>query len=211
MPRRKIVFLVLVGVLILVLGLVKISEASSPILIMVGPKVLKPDPPPILINDRVFVPLRFVAENLDCNVEYIQDANLVKITKKATYDNVLTGEPVPVDENYYQQRVIVPVVSSMLAYAEVQKRGKVNVVEYLSYQHIFIKNAVLLWSIKPPYKYETMHFKLTLTNNSFLFHTNLGLYNEVTSGRTDVPLWSLKSSVESLMEEQVRSLVVGVL
>lgn len=211
MSKNKFLLVTLICIIgvILILGKTYIGEASSPIILFIQNRIVNSNPPPMLINDRVFVPLRFVAENLDCDVEYIEGANMVKIYRKPVYASYFVENPILLTEEQFRQQVVVPVANSLLAYAEAQKRGNVTAEDYYKYKYLFAKNAALLYSIRPPAGYGAIHFKLMLVNNSFLFHASLGLYEQMVGTASRVSLSSLKSLTEDLMEEELRFLVLG--
>lgn len=65
--------------------------------ISVNGQLLSPDVPPVSVNGRVMVPIRFVAEALDCRVSWSERTNTVIITdKKLTtdYANILPASVV---------------------------------------------------------------------------------------------------------------------
>lgn len=58
------------------------SSAENPIQLYINGWVVKPDPPPMIIDGRTMVPLRVIAENLDCDVRWNGNTSSVYIDKK---------------------------------------------------------------------------------------------------------------------------------
>lgn len=51
---------------------------------LVNGKKVTMDAPPVIVNDRMLLPLRFVGETLGCNVGWIQNAKTVVVNRKVT-------------------------------------------------------------------------------------------------------------------------------
>jgi hypothetical protein len=78
--KKKIILSLLVTLLLL-LACVS-SSASNNIALRVNGNTLYSPTPPQIINDRVMVPIRFVAEALNCNVAWDDNTNSVLIDNK---------------------------------------------------------------------------------------------------------------------------------
>lgn len=86
-------------ILILTLSLVLIAAtwaiADSPIKLLVNGNEIKSDVAPVLQNDRVLVPVRFVSEALGCEVIWDKENQSVVITKIGGGDKYLKGQNDP--------------------------------------------------------------------------------------------------------------------
>lgn len=68
------------------------SIASQPIKLIINNKEIQSDPPPQIINDRVFVPICVVSENLGASVEWDGENRIVRIySQKPDTNNVNTS------------------------------------------------------------------------------------------------------------------------
>lgn len=74
-------FIKVVLVLILIFSFSNVAEAAKPITILLNGEALKPDVEPFIESDRVFVPVRFIAEGLDCVVNWDGADRMVTIHK----------------------------------------------------------------------------------------------------------------------------------
>lgn len=59
-----------------------VRGAPRPIRLVVDGRELRPEAPPIMVENRVLVPLRFVAEALDCDVFWDEDAWTVEVRRR---------------------------------------------------------------------------------------------------------------------------------
>ena len=73
---KKFFTCLLVGI---ILSFTVVAFADQPIKLIVNGKEVPCDPPPQFIGDRVFVPVRFVAEALGAKVEWDSERNAVVI------------------------------------------------------------------------------------------------------------------------------------
>ncbi|MBC7339293.1 MAG: copper amine oxidase N-terminal domain-containing protein [Firmicutes bacterium] len=64
-------------------GLTATVFAASPIKLIVNGREIQLDVPPQLVNGRVMVPMRWVAEALGAGVEWDEMAQAVRVTTKA--------------------------------------------------------------------------------------------------------------------------------
>lgn len=78
---KRGIFIATSVVVLFVFGLA-VAGASENIRLFVGGKEVYSDVPPQIINGRVMVPVRFVAEALGCTVTWIDMANAVSISKE---------------------------------------------------------------------------------------------------------------------------------
>jgi hypothetical protein len=76
--RRKSVFIL--ALLLLVTMFVFTVNAAQPTLIYVNGELIEPDVPAQIIDDRLMVPVRFIAESLGAEVEYDGVKNTVTIS-----------------------------------------------------------------------------------------------------------------------------------
>lgn len=75
---KKFIIGLVVGVILTSLGIA--VGAENPIRIVFDGRELQPDTPPQIINDRTFLPLRFVAETMGINVEWDASTRTVIMT-----------------------------------------------------------------------------------------------------------------------------------
>lgn len=61
------------------------------------------DAPAIIINDRTMVPIRFLSENLNYDVDWDGETKTVSVSKKEAADNVESGAAVEVNEDTDKQ------------------------------------------------------------------------------------------------------------
>lgn len=83
--KKKIV---LAAAFILVLVCVSVAGASNTIRLVVNGREIFPDVPPQIINGRIIVPVRFIAEELEAKVSYNSVTQTVNVQWP---DNVLAG------------------------------------------------------------------------------------------------------------------------
>jgi hypothetical protein len=57
-------------------------QANYPIALIVNHKEVVCDVPPQIVNDRLLVPVRAIAESLNCDVQYFKEGNAVYVTSK---------------------------------------------------------------------------------------------------------------------------------
>lgn len=76
---KKKIFLFLLAAIIL---LTCTASAGNSINLYVNGKEVYASAPPVIVNDRVMVPIRFVAEALDCSVTWNDSTNSVFISEK---------------------------------------------------------------------------------------------------------------------------------
>lgn len=82
MKKQKELILVLAMLLFISIIPLKVAEASPErIEVFVHGKWLAMDVDPIIKADRTFIPVRFIAEALECQVDYSKSANTVHIKK----------------------------------------------------------------------------------------------------------------------------------
>ena len=67
--------------MLLLFACVNVSAQDS-ITVELNANKLEFDAPPVNINDRVLVPVRAIAESLDCKVEWYGETQVVEILKK---------------------------------------------------------------------------------------------------------------------------------
>lgn len=72
-------WLAVIGVVILVSIFATAALASNPIKLFVNGQEIKPDVPPQIINGRTMVPIRWVAEALDADVQWSEESRSVLI------------------------------------------------------------------------------------------------------------------------------------
>jgi hypothetical protein len=99
------------GILISGLIFVSTTVAGNPIALMINDKYVSGDVNPIIINDRVYVPIRIVAETLGCKVMWNASENAVYIYNKniPQQPNNQTPQPEPLiqpeqTQNYQTQK-----------------------------------------------------------------------------------------------------------
>lgn len=68
-----------IGILLLLCSVTFVAYASSAVKIFVNDKEIQPDVLPQIINDRVMVPIRFIAEELGADVQWDEHTNSVYI------------------------------------------------------------------------------------------------------------------------------------
>jgi endonuclease YncB( thermonuclease family) len=102
----------LAGLLIgLVLATAGIALAENPIRLIINGQEIHPDVPPQLINGRVMVPARFVAEPLGAKVEWDGNTKTIKIISQnnitSTYKvtRVVDGDTIKIDYNGKEETV----------------------------------------------------------------------------------------------------------
>lgn len=84
--------------LVLVFAFTVAAFGAGSIGLFVNGKEVKSDVPPLTQNDRILVPIRFVAETLGCSVVWDDERNAVVITRTAG-DKYLKGKNDPTLEN----------------------------------------------------------------------------------------------------------------
>ncbi|MGE5390260.1 MAG: copper amine oxidase N-terminal domain-containing protein [Deltaproteobacteria bacterium] len=89
MAKRKIITLVItLGLILCCIGAV---QAQNQISIVVNGKTVNSDTPPMMVNNRIMVPIRVVAEALNADVQYDPQSTTISITtKKASIPNTST-------------------------------------------------------------------------------------------------------------------------
>lgn len=93
--KKKIVFLL---VILLAFAITPPLSAIKPIAITVNGKPLVTDTAPIMVNNRVMVPLRAVSEALNCNVSWLPTQQMVAIDEKVV--PVKASIPIEGPENF---------------------------------------------------------------------------------------------------------------
>lgn len=89
--KKKILAIVLT---VLLVSVASAALAGTSIKMLVNGQELASDTAPVMENNRVLVPISFVAEALGCDVQWDKDNNAVVITKK-TADQFLQGKNDP--------------------------------------------------------------------------------------------------------------------
>lgn len=108
----KSLFILLIGIFIGSIFSPYPSVASEPIKLIINNQEIQCDTPPQIINGRVMVPARFVAEPLGATVEWDGENRVVRITRKDNnIDNNQTIEQKNENENSQQpnQEIIQPI------------------------------------------------------------------------------------------------------
>lgn len=72
-----------------------IALADNPIKLFINDKQISTDVSPVMIEGRVLVPVRVVSENLNCDVEWDQQNNTVKITSESSNNSVNQVSSIP--------------------------------------------------------------------------------------------------------------------
>lgn len=108
----KSLFILLIGIFIGSIFSPYPSVASETIKLIINNQEIQCDTPPQIINGRVMVPVRFVAEPLGATVEWDGENKVVRITRKDNnIDNNQTIEQKNENENSQQpnQEIIQPI------------------------------------------------------------------------------------------------------
>ena len=92
LKKKNIISKLILLVLILSSFIVSGYKIQSPIKIYVNGHFLESDQPPILFDDRVFVPVRTIAENLGAKVGYNKEDMTVSIEKDYTSIKLSIGD-----------------------------------------------------------------------------------------------------------------------
>jgi hypothetical protein len=112
---RKFWVGVLIGLLIgAILNMANLGLAAQPIKLVVNGREVLSDPPPQMIGNRVFVPIRFVAEALGAKVEWDEQGQAVKINSQSLSQQDLTSHSV-INQNgiwYADTRWLVETMAS---------------------------------------------------------------------------------------------------
>lgn len=107
MPKRKKKFKI--AILILAAVFMTGFKAQNDVKIYVNNKIVKSDQPPLIFENRTFVPVRVIAEGLGAKVEYHREDLTVTIEKdhtsilltigddKALFSDGIKAGPVPID------------------------------------------------------------------------------------------------------------------
>ena len=98
----KSLFILLIGIFIGSIFSPYPSVASETIKLIINNQEIQCDTPPQIINGRVMVPVRFVAEPLGATVEWDGENRVVRITRKDNNDNNQTIEQKNENENSQQ-------------------------------------------------------------------------------------------------------------
>ena len=123
MPKRKKKFKI--AILILAVVFMTGFKAQNDVKIYVNNKIVKSDQPPLIFENRTFVPVRFIAEGLGAKVEYHREDMTVTIEKNNTnillaigddtawYSDVEKSGPVLLDETAFirNNRTYIPLRS----------------------------------------------------------------------------------------------------
>ena len=137
MPKRKKKFKI--AILILAVVFMTGFKAQNDVKIYVNNKIVKSDQPPLIFENRTFVPVRFIAEGLGAKVEYHREDMTVTIEKNNTnillaigddtvwYSDVEKSGPVLLDETAFirNNRTYIPLRAiSELFYMDVNWDAK---------------------------------------------------------------------------------------
>lgn len=126
------------------------ATASQNIRLIINGKEIKTDVPPQLINGRVMVPARFVAEPLGAKVEWDEKNKIILITKKINQINSIAQKEQ--NETYYTGRTILNIIAQKYPDKKITGLGSSNILQiddiYFELPYI-IKNNALYFSIKP--------------------------------------------------------------
>lgn len=83
MQRRKIISLMLVGIMVLMSFTVLADQHLPTVALWINGNAVEADSPPVIINDRSMVPLRVITENMGGVVEWNAEARRAEVTTPA--------------------------------------------------------------------------------------------------------------------------------
>lgn len=83
MQRRKIISLLVVGIMVLMSFTVLADQHMATVALWINGSEVEADSPPIIINDRSMVPLRVITENMGGIVEWNAAARRAEVTTPA--------------------------------------------------------------------------------------------------------------------------------
>jgi rhodanese-related sulfurtransferase len=83
MQRRKVISLVIVGIMVLMSFTVLADQHLPTVALWINGNVVEADSPPVIINDRSMVPLRVITENMGGVVEWNEEARRAEVTTPA--------------------------------------------------------------------------------------------------------------------------------
>lgn len=84
MEKKNVISKILLLLLILSSLIFSGYKTQKPIKIYINGQVVESDQPPLLIDNRTFVPIRVIAENLGAKVDYNQEDRIVTIRRDKT-------------------------------------------------------------------------------------------------------------------------------
>lgn len=99
-----------------------LTIGTNEVLINNNDKLLM-DTKPILKNDRVFIPLRFIAEGFAYQISWDQSAQKVEIISKGTNDVILSGKNLPAINNYNNLKKLLDEYQSYYTYDSVLRNS----------------------------------------------------------------------------------------
>lgn len=120
---KKFVAGLVIGLLIATAGVG--LAANETIRLFVNGQEVVPDVPPVIIDGRVMVPARFIAEPLGATVEWDGDNRTVIITSKT--DSIATSSVEKQDSLYFPGRTIVDILGKKYPNAKITGLGTSNI------------------------------------------------------------------------------------
>lgn len=101
---RLLVLIVLLGIIICGASPVTLSEV--PVTLVINGQTISAQPAPMIVGNRVMVPLRVIAENLDARVNWQESTRTVSITTASLPDSPVHNVPAAPNESVITGQVL---------------------------------------------------------------------------------------------------------